>query len=72
MRVQFTQTDSDGNPVTRQLVVTLDDERHEIDVASTGTANPPKAVAEHLLASDDYAVVEYDGEDAAEAEDGAE
>lgn len=58
-RVQFTNADSDGNPVTERLALELDGERHVIDVASTGSAMIPAALEEYLVESDAYQVEPY-------------
>lgn len=81
MRAKVTSTDSNGNPSTSRFVATLDGERHEFDVASTGSINGSADVIEHLIESDAYGVEAFDGDgdgdgdaeaDAAEAEDEAD
>ncbi len=59
-RVKFTNVDSAGDAVTRRLAVTIDGERHEIDIASTGTAQVSEAVEDYLVDSDDIAVEAYE------------
>lgn len=58
-RVQFTNTDSDGNPVTNELAITIDGDRYVIGVASTGTVMVSDEVEEHLVESPDYQVESY-------------
>lgn len=58
-RVKFTNTDSDGDAVTRRMTVTIDGERHDIEIASTGTAQVSQAVEDYLVGSDDIAVEPY-------------
>lgn len=62
-RVKFTNTDSSGAPVTRQMTVTIDGERHEIEIANTGTAQVSQAVEEYLLEDDAIAVEPYETDD---------
>lgn len=52
MRLTVTTTDSTGDCPTSELTVTVDGERHTIDVASTGTIQCPEHVGEYLLDSD--------------------
>ena len=77
MRARVTTTDSNGDPSSSEFVVTHDGERHEFDVASTGTIRGPDAVVEHMIAADGYAVAAFDdgadsddGDDDADGEDG--
>lgn len=62
-RVQFTNTDSSGATVTRRMTVTIDGERHGIEIANTGTAQVPEPVEEYLVSSDDIAVEVYEPDD---------
>lgn len=62
-RVKFVNTDSDGAPVTRQLTVTIDGERHVIEVSNTGTVQVPEPVEDYLVSDDDIAVEAYDSDD---------
>lgn len=57
MWVYFTNLDSTGRPVTRQLSVTIDGERYTVTPTDTGAAQVSEAVGEHLVSSDDHAVV---------------
>lgn len=52
MRLQCTTRDSAGDCPTSELTVTVDGERHTVDVASTGTFQCPDHVGEYLLDSD--------------------
>ncbi|WP_248908155.1 hypothetical protein [Halocatena marina] len=63
MRLTVNQTDSTGKPTVSAFTVTIDDERHEIDVASTGTFNVSQDVGEWLLDSDRYDVSRYEDEE---------
>lgn len=63
MWVQFTNTDSAGEPVTSRLTVEHDGDSIEIDVASTGRANVPEGLAERMIESDSFAVEPADGPD---------
>ena len=61
MRVHFTRRDSADVCPTRRVVVTVDGERHEVTVFSTGTSEPvSKAVGEALLESETHAVEPYE------------
>lgn len=75
MYIQFTNTDSTGAPVTERLTVTLEhttdngltvEVPHEIEVASTGTANVSKRLGEYLVESPDYAIEAYESESESE------
>lgn len=66
MYVRFTTTDSTDSPVTSSLAITLDGERHEIDVADTATARVPEHVGEYLIESPDYAVAAVEDDDSEE------
>ena len=78
MRARVTATDSNDDPSSSEFVVTHDGERHEFDVASTGTIRGPDAVIKHMIAADGYAVAAFgdeqagsdDGDDDAGGEDG--
>lgn len=61
MHIKFTNTDSNGRAVTRELSVMYDGERYEIPVAKTGTANVPRELGEYLVSESRYAIEEYDG-----------
>jgi hypothetical protein len=63
MRARVTATDSNGDPSSSEFVVTHDGERHEFDVASTGTIRGSDAVIKHMITSDGYAVAAF-GDDA--------
>lgn len=69
VRLRLTNTDSDGNPVTSRLVVTVDDERYECNVASTGTFRVPEHVGTELLERDGYAVERHTSDDDADDSD---
>lgn len=63
MRVHFTNTDSTGAPAVSAMAVTLGGERHEIDVAGTGTAVVPEAIGEYLIESPNYQVEPHESAD---------
>lgn len=63
MWVRFTNRDSTDSCPTRRLTVTVDGERHLVDVHDNGAANVPEAVGEHLVASDAAVEQHDDAED---------
>lgn len=76
MKIRFTNTDSTGAPVTKELSVVHGGERYEIRVSENGTADVPEAVGEYLVDSDTHAIEECgeddgggEGEDAVESVD---
>lgn len=60
MWIQFDNTDSDGNPVTRRLAVEHGGERHVVEPAATGRAQVSDDLGEFLIASEAHSVTEYD------------
>lgn len=58
MWIQLHNLDSDGTAVTSLLSVTIDGERHTVDVNQTGTANVTADVGEFLVNSPQFAVTE--------------
>lgn len=57
MLLRFTNTDSNGNPTTEELAVTVDGTRYEIETNGSQLVEVPDPVGEYMLA-EDYAVEE--------------
>lgn len=71
MRVRVTNTDSNGQPVTSELSIVYEGDRHEILVEDDGTANVPEDVGNYLVSNDSYSVEqadEYEDESATQSE----
>ncbi|MFC5970073.1 hypothetical protein ACFPYI_01895 [Halomarina salina] len=61
MRVHFTRRDSADECPTRRVAITVDGERQEVTVFSTGTSEPvSRAVGEALIDSETHAVEPYE------------
>lgn len=60
MWIQFDNSDSDGNPVTRRLAVEHGGERHVVEPAATGRAQVPDGLGEFLVASESHNVSAYE------------
>lgn len=70
MRIQFDNTDSEGRPVTSSITIEIGGERHTVEPATTGSANPPKRVAKELIARG--IAREYDDGDEEEEEESSD